>query len=258
MPTASPHGKTDLPRLGLLPSVHELAARFPDARLVSDLRAVPTEFLCERQDGALCVWRVADKAAPFTLDFVSGQLGYRLAQGRARQETLVRAILGRYPVHETRVLDATAGLGRDASLLAAAGIQVTALERDPLLFALLEDALGRAATLEWRQRLQLQLADARHFLAGLAVTDPFDVIYLDPMFAVGDSRAQVKKELVWLKAWLPAQTAEDDAILLQQARCHAKRRVVVKRAAKAPVLGGVAPTASLNGKAVRFDIYTPL
>src|SRR5690606_256222 len=92
----------------------------------------------------------------------------------------------------------------------------------------------------------------------LADCDAFDVIYLDPMFAAHDSRAQVKKELVWLRQLLGQGEAAEDARLLTLARGKARRRVVVKRAAKAPVLAGVAPTASLDGKAVRFDIYTPL
>ena len=122
-------------RLGLLPSVHELAARLPDAVPVSAASSA-VDFLLDRQGGALTLTQPAAPAFHFHLDFLAGTLGYRLAQGRARQETLVRAVRGRHALQETRVLDATAGLGRDAALLAAAGLQVMALERDPLLHLL--------------------------------------------------------------------------------------------------------------------------
>ena len=42
------------------------------------------------------------------------------------------------------VVDATAGLGRDAFALAAVGASVTLIERDPVLAALLDDAIARA------------------------------------------------------------------------------------------------------------------
>ena len=44
-----------------------------------------------------------------------------------------------------RAVDATAGLGEDSLLLAAAGFEVTLCEADPVIAVLLEDALTRAA-----------------------------------------------------------------------------------------------------------------
>ena len=43
-----------------------------------------------------------------------------------------------------QVLDATAGLGKDAFVLASLGCQMTLIERQPLIAALLEDGLARA------------------------------------------------------------------------------------------------------------------
>lgn len=209
----------------------------------------------DHEHGALCLWQPGSRAHPLSIDFVAGQLGYRLAQGRARQETLVRACLGSRSLDGATLLDATAGLGRDSALLAASGFCVTSLERNPMLVALLADALTRAQALPWHARMQLIEVEAGEYLSTCAA---FDVIYLDPMFAAHDSRAQVKKELLWLRQLLGHEEAAEGERLLSLARQKARRRVVVKRAAKAPVLAGVAPTASLAGKAVRFDIYTPL
>jgi 16S rRNA (guanine1516-N2)-methyltransferase len=242
------------PSLGLLPDT----AIDLDAPVVASLAAAEAQgldFVLGRHEGALSLWQVGSRSRPLCIDFDAGKLGYRLAQGRARQETLVRAALGSRSLEGATLLDATAGLGRDAALLAASGFTVTMLERNPLLAALLADALVRARNLPWHTRLALVPTDACDYLADC---DAFDVIYLDPMFAAHDSRAQVKKELVWLRQLLGQGEATEEERLLTLARRKARRRVVVKRAAKAPVLAGVVPTASLDGKAVRFDIYTPL
>ena len=44
-----------------------------------------------------------------------------------------------------RVLDATAGLGKDAFVLASLGCEMSLIERQPLIGALLEDGLARGA-----------------------------------------------------------------------------------------------------------------
>ena len=60
--------------------------------------------------------------------------------GLSKRQPLARAI-GR---DSRTVLDATAGLGRDAAMLAALGYEVAAVERSPIVFALLEDGFRRA------------------------------------------------------------------------------------------------------------------
>ena len=71
----------------------------------------------------------------------------RVRQGRLSQELLVRAARVRGAA-APRALDATAGLGEDAFLLAAAGFDVELYERDATIAALLRDGLARAAASE--------------------------------------------------------------------------------------------------------------
>ena len=68
----------------------------------------------------------------------------RLRPDRLGRELLVRAARVR-GVERPRAVDATAGLGEDSLLLAAAGFSVTMFEKDPVIAALLRDALERAA-----------------------------------------------------------------------------------------------------------------
>ena len=68
----------------------------------------------------------------------------RLRADRVRSELLVKAARIR-GAESPRVIDATAGLGEDSLLLAAAGFCVELYERDAVIAALLRDALRRAA-----------------------------------------------------------------------------------------------------------------
>lgn len=147
-----------------------------------------------------------------------------------------------------RVIDATAGWGRDAAVLASSGAYVLMLEREPMLAALLEDGLTR---LNQPLNLALCAQDAHQYLASLAPEDYPDVIYLDPMHPTREKRAKVKKDLYALQALLGA---DDDALsLLEIARKRTRGRVVVKWPARLPAL--LKPDYAVEGKTVRFDVY---
>ena len=145
------------------------------------------------------------------------------------------------------VIDATAGWGRDAAVLASSGAEVLMLEREPVLAALLEDGLTR-----FHQNLSLHVEDARTYLKALAPENYPDVIYLDPMHPAREKSAKVKKDLYALQALLGA---DDDALsLLEIARIRTQGRVVVKWPARLPAL--IKPDYAVEGKTVRFDVYT--
>ena len=76
-------------------------------------------------------------------DFVNGAVGYRFRSGASRKDALARAAGFGKGIVPT-IVDATAGLGRDAFMLACLGAQVTLLERSPEVHGLLRDALARA------------------------------------------------------------------------------------------------------------------
>jgi len=195
-------------------------------------------------------------AAPVYVDFTGGALGYRLRHGSLRREPLARAV-GLKGTAMPTVLDATAGLGRDAFILAALGCRVELIERSPMIAALLRDGLQRAAqaaaTREAANRLHLQVGDAVALMAALAEADRPDVVYLDPMYPHRSKSALVKKEMRMLRALVGEDL--DAAPLLVAALRTARRRVVVKRPRLAPALGGPAPSHALTGSTTRFDIY---
>ncbi|MCZ7606361.1 MAG: class I SAM-dependent methyltransferase [Planctomycetota bacterium] len=201
------------------------------------------EFVLEHAHGRLQLRDTREGApGPLYVDFASADAERRRDAGR--QLALARAV-GVKGDARPSVLDATAGLGRDAFTLAALGCDVTAVERSPIIAALLRDGLERAAC-----RLRLVVGDAREFMAGLAEDARPDVVYLDPMFPERRKSAAVKKELQYLQELLGPDDAQ--ALFAAALKC-ARQRVVVKRPVHAPELAR--PNHTLEGKTVRFDVY---
>lgn len=150
------------------------------------------------------------------------------------------------------IIDATAGMGRDAYTLAALGCEVTLIEHSEIIFSLLEDGFDRQsqAELEITGRMNLHQANAVTLIPEL---DAHDVIYLDPMYAERGKQALPKKEMQLFRKLLGHDTDVDS--LLEVALEHAKKRVVVKRHRTAKALMDKKPSAEIVGKQTRFDIY---
>ncbi|WP_443190427.1 class I SAM-dependent methyltransferase [Pseudomonas indica] len=192
---------------------------------------------------------------PVRVDFVEGAAAHRRLYGGGSGQMIAKAVGVQSGVRPV-VLDATAGLGRDAFVLATLGCEMTLIERQPLIAALLEDGLARA-----RSDLEVGLIAARmRLLVGDAIAlmnawdgEPPQVIYLDPMFPHRDKSALVKKEM---RLFRPLVGDDLDApALLEAALALASHRVVVKRPRKAPIIDGPKPGYALEGKSSRYDIY---
>lgn len=177
----------------------------------------------------------------------------RLRPQNLRGELLVRAVKGRGEARALRVVDATAGLGEDALLLAAAGHTVQLFEQNPVIAAMLRDALSRAARepalAEIVGRMTLTEGDSVQELRRIA---PPDAVVLDPMFPERRKSGLIGKKLQLLQV-LEAPCADEQA-LLQAAIDAQPGRIVIKRPLKGPFLAGRRPGYSLTGKAIRYDV----
>ena len=202
-------------------------------------------------------YRATHKGAPGALyvDFVEGALAHRVKQSGKRNEFIARAVGVKPNQAPLRVLDATAGLGRDAFVLATLGCKVTLCESSPVVAALLEDGLRRARQCETLQAVM----DNVHYVGGDAiahmqsVVEPYDVVYLDPMFPEKNKSALVKKDMQLLQAIVGA--TENGETLFQAAKACAAKRVVVKRHRLSTPLVAAAPSHHIVGKSSRFDVY---
>lgn len=196
------------------------------------------------------------KVGEVLVDFASDALTFRRLHGGGKKEAIAKAV-GLKGQTSLTVLDATAGLGRDAFVLASLGCKVQLIERSPAVAALLADGLQRATMnpelAGWLpQRLSLQHGIAVDIMSQWMVAKP-DVVYLDPMFPHRKKSAAVKKEMRLFQQLLGPD--EDADALLAPALALAVKRVVVKRPADAPYLANQKPQIEMQGKANRFDIY---
>lgn len=193
---------------------------------------------------------------PIWIDFLAGKNAHRRQFGGGRGQPLARAI-GLKKGETPSVIDATAGYGRDAFVLATLGCQVTLLEQNILLVALLEDALFRSqqdvevATIA--ARMQVHHTQSIDYLNALSSDKSPHVIYLDPMYPTREKSALVKKEMQLLHQLVGAD--ESSEYVLAIARQKAVKRVVVKRPKSAPFIADQSPSTSIRSKNTRYDIY---
>lgn len=191
-------------------------------------------------------------------DFVEGKTRHRRLYGGGKGQDMSKALgLQKFP--NATVIDATAGLGSDAFVMATLGCHVTLLERNPVVQLLLSDALARAdasgdADVQAiSARMRLVQSASIDYLEALEPEDYPQLIYLDPMFPERDKQAQVKKEMRFFHEVVGEDP--DSGELLAIALQRATERIVVKRPLRAPTLNERKPDFDIRGKAIRYDVY---
>ncbi len=197
---------------------------------------------------------MASNSPNLKVDFLSGPVAHRRKFGGGRGQALPKAIgmKGNSPIN---VIDATAGLGRDAFLLASLGATVTLIERSPEMHNLLAQGLEQAKyhdaeTATIISRMTLLHGDAKDLLPELSP----EIILIDPMHPERKNSALVKQELRQIRQIVGT---DDDAIkLMQIALACAKKRVVLKWPQKAdPMVGLKPPSHQIVGKSTRYDVF---
>jgi len=203
------------------------------------------------------------KLGAIYVDLVGGAVGHRRKFGGGKGQAIAKAA-GLNKGATPTVLDGTAGLGRDAFVLASLGCKVQMVERHPVVAALLDDGLQRAKQdVEigtWvSERMSLLHASSHSALDDLAKDENFikpDVVYLDPMYPHPENKkksALVKKEMRVFQSLVGADHDADS--LLEPALALATKRVVVKRPDYANWLDEQKPAMAIETKKNRFDVY---
>ncbi|WP_417579933.1 class I SAM-dependent methyltransferase [Pelagibacterium sp.] len=197
----------------------------------------------------------ADPASsPIVIDFVGGAVGFRLRSGEGRGQPLPRACgmaKGALPT----VVDATAGMGRDAFFLASLGAEVTLIERSPQVHAALDRAMALASAhsddlAAIIGRMKLVLGDSRIILPTLSP----QVVLVDPMHPERTKSALVKKQMRDLRDVVGADP--DAHELMAAALAAATNRVVLKWPQRAaPIAGLRKPSHQISGKTTRYDVF---
>ncbi|MDC1435792.1 class I SAM-dependent methyltransferase [Gammaproteobacteria bacterium] len=196
---------------------------------------------------------------PTRVDFQDASLLYR-KESFGKHQGLAKAVgLNKHkPMH---VLDATAGLGRDAFILASMGCEITMIEQSPIIYSLIFDGLKRAAYTEdlalkgILQKMSLLHAKAQDYFKEIEQGKKAkpDVIYLDPMFPPRNKKANVKKDIGLLQEVLGFDEESND--LLKAAKGFAKHRIVVKRPGSKVSKGSIKPSFIVPGKTAHFEVF---
>jgi 16S rRNA (guanine1516-N2)-methyltransferase len=188
------------------------------------------------------------------IDFAGGAVGYRLRQREGRGQALPRAI-GMAKGAMPSVVDATAGMGRDAFLLASLGATVTLIERNKDVHAALADAMERARNTSSEladiiARMTLMHGDSRQLLPALAP----EAVLVDPMHPPRGKTALVKKEMRVLREMVGSDP--DQRELIEAALAAARQRVVLKWPLRAQPMEGLRkPSHQIVGKTTRYDVF---
>ena len=198
------------------------------------------------------------------VDFLTGKSRHRRLYGGGKGQNLSKAI-GLKKIPNASVLDLTAGLGGDAFVLASLGCQLTLLERNPVVYNLLNNGLQRVFNSDNNEvkqicsRMNLYKQSAIEYLTQLISSNNAlipDVIYLDPMFPARKKSAKVKKEMSFFHD-IVGDDSDSHHVLALALKC-ASKRIVVKRPRLAETLSEVKPQFSITGKSTRYDIYHPI
>ena len=195
-----------------------------------------------------------------SIDFLKGSLAHRQQFGGGRGQAIAKA-MGLKSGITPMILDTTAGLAGDAFVLATLGCPITLIERSPIIFALIEDAVERASLNEKfqsiiKQGFNIINTDASDFITQqLAENSPKpDVIYIDPMYPDRKKSALVKKDMQILQRL--HGNNDTSSQLFKNALLYAKKRVVVKRPLHAETISQKVPNTCIKSKKTRYDIYT--
>jgi len=219
---------------------------------------VDAEFYLSLTDNILCLTNLAaEEKIVISVNFSSGSSVHRRVYGGGKNQALGKAI-GLNKIANPYVLDATAGLGKDAFIMASLGCSVKMVERSAIVGALLQDGLTRGLhdndIAQLVKDMSLKVADSIEYMrSGSLLHDPPDVVYLDPMYPERKKSAKVKKEMQTLQQLLGY--GNDLESLLDAALACATKRVVVKRPKGAGPLSSRASTHSIESKKTRYDIY---
>ena len=174
--------------------------------------------------------------------------------GGGRGQHLPKAV-GMKSGQSPTIIDATAGLGRDAFLLASLGSKVTLIERSDIIHELLAAGMDVARQAggqhkDIMDRMTLIHGDSIALLPQMQA----DVVLVDPMHPPRQKSALVKAEMRAIRDIVGVD--EDQQLLVETALTMATKRVVLKWPAKAAPLAGLRPAShQIIGKSIRYDVF---
>ena len=226
-----------------------------EEEFIDNFNKTNSNFRLFRKDNIIYLQSILHKDwLPFFIDFSSNEIIRRKNQMNNSQE--ISKAVGIKKDFKPKILDTTAGQGRDSFLLASLGCKITMLERNSIIFLLLNNAIENAKNnvelIEIINRMTLINQDSIEFLKNNK--EHFDVIYIDPMFPKSNKSRLVKKDMQIFREIVGDDL--DSIELLKYALQQNAKRIVVKRMINSPFINDIKPNFKIKGKTTRFDVYT--
>jgi 16S rRNA (guanine1516-N2)-methyltransferase len=186
--------------------------------------------------------------------FIEGPILHRLKYGKGRGQNLAKAVGFKFNKNRT-IIDATAGLGYDAFILASLGANVTLIERSEKIYDLLKTAISEAQLYGGEiskivNRMNLLFGDSKDILPNIAP----EVILIDTMYKNRKKSALVKNDMRLVREVVGSDS--DHVELINVALNNASKRVVIKQPRYAETLDNIKGCShQILGKTIRYDVY---
>ena len=153
------------------------------------------------------------------------------------------------------IVDATAGLGYDAFILASLGAKVTLIERSDKMYEILQNGINEGVSFGGEvekiiNRMNLVFGDSKDILPKLSP----EVIMIDTMYKDRKKTALVKNNMRLVREIVGPDS--DYIELLKVALNCAKNRVVLKQHRYAEPIKEIRKCShQILGKTIRYDIF---
>ena len=189
--------------------------------------------------------------------FIEGPILHRLKYGKGRGQNLAKAVGFKFNKNRT-IIDATAGLGYDAFILASLGANVTLIERSEKIYDLLKDAISEAKLYGGEiskivNRMDLLFGDSKDILPNIAP----EVVLIDTMYKERKKSALVKSDMRLVREIVGSDS--DHVDLINVALKNASKRVVIKQPRYAETLDNIKGCShKILGKTIRYDVYVTI
>lgn len=189
--------------------------------------------------------------------FIEGPILHRLKYGKGRGQNLAKAVGFKFNKNRT-IIDATAGLGYDAFILASLGANVTLIERSEKIYDLLKTAISEAKLHGGEiskivNRMNLLFGDSKDILPNIAP----EVILIDTMYKNRKKSALVKNDMRLVREVVGSDS--DHVELINVALNNASKRVVIKQPRYAETLDNIKGCShQILGKTIRYDVYVTI
>jgi len=189
--------------------------------------------------------------------FIEGPILHRLKYGKGRGQNLAKAVGFKFNKNRT-IIDATAGLGYDAFILASLGANVTLIERSEKIYDLLKAAISEAKLYGGEiskivNRMDLLFGDSKDILPNIAP----EVVLIDTMYKERKKSALVKSDMRLVREVVGSDS--DHVELINVALNNASKRVVIKQPRYAETLDNIKGCShQILGKTIRYDVYVTI